>query len=268
MKLMQRKEIVILTNLLAFTLGMIFLLLSKYYFKIAIWVTVFGLLGAYLTISVIVNLFHRAFLKPYEEDTRRKELQSLLDVRINDILGNSSKYGFAGFIPEMDFKGLFNDLNKDDELWWLDTYAPAHELWEDNLRGAIARGAHIRMLVLSPNSPNAVHRAKEIGGTYTPERFKNELKSFKEAMEIVENETEKTSGTLEIIEYGDLPSLPLYVVTRNREPLHAYSSLFLTKPTAVAFPHMKWCVGERSILKLLLQYVQDKWERNCSESKS
>ena len=259
-----RKEVVVLTNLLAFSLGVILLLLSKHYLASQPWKTASGLLGAYLTISIVVSLFHRSFLKPSEDEARKSELEVLLNERINEILGNSGKYGFSGFLPGMDYEGLFKKLEKGDTLWWLDTYCPGHELWENELRRALSRGANMRMLVLSAHSPYAVDRANEIGGTYTPERFKNELKSFIEALDIIKKETEQQPGKLEILEYTDRPGLPIYLVARNDTPIYAYSSLFLGKPTGVSFPHMKWTGAEWSVITLLKEYIEAKWERNRS----
>ena len=258
----KRKEVIVLTNLLAFLLGLLFLLLSDRYFTSEAFITVFGLLGAYLTVSVIVNLFHRSFLKPSEDEARKRELEYLLDERINAILGNSAKYGFSGFLGEMDYKSLFLSLEENDTLWWLDTYCPAHELWEDDLRCAISRGARIRMLLLSPETKYAVDRAGEIGGTYTAERFKKELRNFKEALEIIQRETVEKSGSLELVEYKDRPGMPVYLVCKSDGVLFGFSSLFLGKPTGVAFPHMKWTMSEYGVIQHLLDYVQKKWERN------
>lgn len=259
-----RKEVIILTSLLSFVIGLLLLLSSKLYLTTEPWETIARLLGAYLTISVVVNLFHRSFLKPSEDEARRKELETLLDQRINAILSNSTRYGFSGFIPEMDFKNLFRSLERKDTLWWLDTYCPSHELWEDELRCAISRGAQINMLVLSPDSNYAVDRANEIGGTYAPERFKKELSTFKESLEIIKAELKDASGSIEIVEYTDRPSMPAYIVVKRNGEIFGYSSLFLGKPTGVSFPHMKWIIAEASVVQLFLEYVQAKWNRNRS----
>lgn len=262
MSLRNRKEVIILTNLLAFSIGLILLLLAQLYSTEEPWTTVAALLGSYLTVSVVVSLFHSAFLKPSEDETRREELKDLLDQRINSILGNSAKYGFSGFIPEMDFKMLFKSLESGDTLWWLDTYCPSHELWEDELRGAVSRGAEIKMLVLSPDSDYAVDRATEIGGTYTSDRFKNELKSFREALEIVKSELHSASGSIEIVEYADRPGMPIYLVVKGDGQVLGYSSFYLCKPTGVSFPHMKWTLAEFPVVQHLLVYVTAKWQRN------
>lgn len=259
----KKKEVVVLTNLLAFATGLVFLLLSRHYFTTEALVTIFGLLGSYLTISIVVNLFHTSFIRPSEDEARDENLKKLLDQRINSILGNSAKYGFAGFIPEMDFKGLFNSLESGDTLWWLDTYCPGHGLWEDELRRAISRGALIHMLVLSPDSRYAEDRAREIGGTYTPQRFKNELGSFREALEIIRTELQAASGHVEIVEYTDRPGMPVYLVVKKDGGVYGYSSLFLGKPTGVAFPHMRWIMAEVGVVQQLLDYVQAKWRRNA-----
>lgn len=270
MSVKKNKVEIILTTLLAFSLGLILLLLSKHYLTDdnEPWKTVFALLGAYLTISIVANLFHRWFLKPSEDETRKQELEILLDERINAILGNSVKYGFSGFLPEMNYKAMFDALENGDVLWWVDTYCPAHQLWESNIRNAISRGAEIKMLVLSANTDYAIDRANEIGGTYTPERFKKELKNFKEALEIIQKASETESGSLEITEYTDRPGMPVYLVAKKDGSILGYSSFYVGKPTGAGFPHMRWTTAEGGFVNELLEYVKAKWERNVLNSAS
>ena len=120
----------------------------------------------------------------------------------------------------------------------------------------------IRILVMSPNSTYARDRANELGGTYTPERFENEIRSFKDGLEIILRETVNEPGKLEILEYKDRPGLPIYLVIGENTPDYAYSSFFLGKPTMVDFPHMKWTVAENSMISFFRDYIEKKWKRN------
>ncbi len=120
-------------------------------------------------------------------------------------------------------------------------------------------------MVLSPKSKYAVDRAKEIGGTYTPAKFKSELKSFKESLEMIQKETETKPGALDIVEYLDRPGMPVYLVVKSNGTAFGFSSFFLGEPTGVAFPHMKWTMAEFSVVQPLLEYVEAKWKRNRPE---
>ncbi len=258
-----------MTLLLSFALGVIFLLLSRLYFSVdgEPWKTLFGLLGAYLTISVIVNILHRNFLKPSEDQSRLEELEELLDQRIDHMLGQSSLHGFAGFVAEMDFKGLFKKLDANDTLWWLDTYCPGYQLWQDELETAIKRGANINMLVLDPSSRYAVDRANELGDSYKPQRFKDELRAFIEALEIIQDNNQNAPGALEIVKYNERLGLPIYIIERHGKLHEAYNSFYLTRPTGVGFPHLKWHPSASGLIRDFKAYVQLKWDNNSTSKR-
>lgn len=162
----------------------------------------------------------------------------------------------------MNFSKLFDDLQKGDELWWLDTYAPSHKSWITHLREAIQRGARINMLVLDPNCQVTDYRADEIGDFYTRDAFKPELEIFlRDLLKCVQIKSQE-GGSLEIRIYSDLPCVPIYLICRQSKPFFGYTSFFLSSPTGVEFPHLKWKPGDNALLNHFYIYVQKKWDKN------
>lgn len=263
-RILERTWAVVLTIAFSFILGLLLLLLSKYYFETFIPKTISGLLGAYLTISVIVNLMHKWFLKPSEDLSKINDIETLIDNKIDNVLLNTTKYGFDGLIDEMDFRSLFDNLSKGDILWWLDTYAPGHSAWENNMKQALIRGANINMLILSPNASLLIKsRAIELGGQFTEQRFLADLQRFLDTMTHIKDETESAKGKLDIRLYDETLGIPIYVVAEKGEPKYAYTSFYLCSPTAVSFPHIKWKSVNDGGITSLIAYILKKWERNA-----
>ncbi|MDG1818383.1 MAG: hypothetical protein P8H31_00975 [Porticoccaceae bacterium] len=252
----------------SFVLGLLFLALSKLYFDDEILITITGLLGAYLTISVVVNILHKWILQPYVDLTQKKEIEGLISDKIDNLIENSRKYGFDGLVDQIDFQAIFDDLNENDTLWWLDTFSPGHTAWEDNIKQALKRGANINMLVLSPNADHLIKcRADEIGGQYTPERFKSEIERFIEYMEHIVFESSGEKGNLEIRLYDDLLAVPMYIVSTGNKARFAYSSFYLNSATAINFPHLKWKESGEAVIEMLFEYIQFKWNKKVSVHK-
>lgn len=263
--ILERTWAVVLTIALSFIFGLLLLLLSNNYFEAFIPKTISGLLGAYLTISVIVNLMHKWFLKPSEDLSKINEIESLIDNKIDNVLLNTSKYGFDGLIDEMDFRSLFDSIGKGDVLWWLDTFSPGHSAWENHMKQALIRGANINMLVLSPKASLLIkNRAMELGGQYTEQRFLGDLQRFLDSMKHIRDETASAKGKLNIRLYDETLGIPIYVVTEKENAKYAYSSFYLCTPTAVSFPHIKWKSANQGGISTLSAYVLKKWERNAN----
>lgn len=228
------------------------------------------LVGSYTLVTVTVALFYSAFVRRREEEMRKEELRDLLNEKLDAVVDAALKYGLLGFVPEMDFVGLFKSLEPGDELWWLDTFDPAHAKWRASMANAVARGATVNMLIQKPHCENANHRAREItargtGASYEPAPFNADLEAFLAHMQryaASSNGKLEPGGSLNITEYQDLPGMPIYVVVRGGVPAIAYSSFFLTAATGESFPHMKWGPGQSSMLDILYNFVKEKWDRN------
>jgi hypothetical protein len=265
-----RRIVTVLSFVLLLVLGLIILICSAAFVTSPLWNNVLNIIGTLIAVSVAASFLYSVLLRQRDDATRKKELAELLDNKIEEIIEGRFFYGLHEFCQKMDFTRLFNDLKKGDELWWLDTYAPGHKHWIDCMYEAVRRGAIIRILALKPNCINADHRAEEIGGLYL-DSFNSELDSFIKDIkckikcwEDEKSEDEKSieGGFLDIREYEDLPCIPIYLVSRDKTPIYAYTSFFLCKPTAVDFPHMSWRPSEGSLLNHLFPYIKNKWDRN------
>ena len=216
--------------------------------------------GSFLTISVVISILYSIFIKPSEDASRKDELSNLLDKKINEIVTDKGKYGLSGIKKNIDFKALFSALSKNQTLWWLDTYPLGVGMWTEELKGALERGANIKMLVLSPQSENVTHRANELGNEFSPIQFKTDLERFLNLLKSIDQN--ELAGTLEVRTYDELIGLPLYIVSEKRKPVVGYSGFFLCAPTAAGSPHIKWENGNTPILSSMASYIESKWDRN------
>ncbi|MEA2823008.1 MAG: hypothetical protein QOJ86_5012 [Bradyrhizobium sp.] len=168
--------------------------------------------------------------------------------------------GLRGIVPEMNFESLFDGLEKDDELIWLDTFSPGYVRFILNVEKAVLRGATIRFMVLSPTSPLSTHRAMELGSFYEPDRFKRDLRAFVEDFGNLQTRLlAQNNRNFEVRMYDDTLGCPAYVIRRNTKPLSGHSSLYLSVPTGVNFQHFQWTAG--IMLSQLDQYLSKKWDR-------
>jgi hypothetical protein len=171
--------------------------------------------------------------------------------------------GLVGIVGQMDFGSLFKKLECNDELFWLDTYAPGVKLWIQDVEDAARKGATLNFLILSPESDLARMRAREIGRFFSPENFVKELQGFGEVIQ----EASKGHQNVHLRYYKDLLGCPIYLVRREGKPYWAFSSLYLGKATGAKFPHFEWSnpatltESEVSVISALDDYVNAKWER-------
>jgi hypothetical protein len=203
-------------------------------------------------------------LKSHDERNRRVELRKLLNEKLDAIVTGRQKFGLDGVISEMDYKALFDGLQREDELWWLDTFPPDHHILCKHLEEAVHRGAYVTILATDPNSDVASLRASELHNSMNPKTFKDSLDMFIRNIKDIINRSVGRAGSLRLGIYKDLPCSPMYVVCRNKEPQYGFVSWFLTQPTGIEFPHMKWTSGHVPVLRYLYEYMKEKWE-NCNK---
>lgn len=224
------------------------------------WKTILSGVGGFLILSVLMPYVYEVTLKARDDEKRTGELRRILDEKIDQSLGGSFRRGLVSFDEEINFTKLFNGLNKGDVLWWLDTYAPDHKRFMEHLQEALNRGVELNFMVLDPSSDNCRHRAAEIaGGIYNYQVFSTELRRFWEDVKSCKP-PEDSGGDVNMCLYSDLPCIPIYLVCRGDEPIYAYTSFYLRKPTGYRFPHIRWEKGE--MLSYFYDYIKFKWDRN------
>ncbi len=246
-----------------FLLGFIFVLTGKLYAtQGSILALILDLLGGFLVIAVPLEILRELFFEKDNIASFVTQVEGLFDRKI-DLQIRARQFGLIRIEESLLFDKVFDSLKPGDTLWWLDTFSPGHKGWIDHVEAAIRHGASVNMLILDPESPLCAMRAEEIGGYYKPERFRNELETFiadfKECQKTVNEENSK-GARLTISLYRDLLGVPCYIVVRKNQPILAYSSMYLTKPTGVDFPHFCWNQGP--MCDILYSYVMGKYNRN------
>ncbi len=261
----ERRRWAYVTSLISFLIGLVLL---AYYPDVEIASPKIGhvmkLAGSFLTVSVVISLLYSILIKPSDDATRKKELGELLDAKIEEIITAKGKYGLMGFVDHIDFPFLFKEMRPGQTLWWLDTFPVGAGMWINKLRSALEKGVNVNMLVLDPDSVNVLHRANELGEEFTPESFKADIQRF---LSLLQNIDQKDfRGKLEVRTYDELIGLPVYLISEDEQAMVAYSGFFLSQPTAVESPHLKWCAGENSILSNISTYIREKWSRNAGSA--
>lgn len=257
-----RKVIVALMTILLLVIGVSLILLSPLIGGYQSLKPSLQSLGSFITATIILGFLYRVTIRQYDDEELEKRLDKLIDKKINFMFEGCTHYGLEGFEHEVKFSSIFDSLEREDILWWLDTYDPKHHDWLENLEAALRRGASVNVLVMHPDSPLADNRADELGPQFSRERFHADLKSFRTSLMVVQQNTLHALGKLRIVEYKDLPCAPIYVICNRDVPRRGFSSLFLGKPTAIRFPHLCWGPSEGDFLGAQYQYLVDKWNRN------
>jgi len=220
------------------------------------------LAGSFIVIAIPVELIREFFFSDIERQKNLRDIGTLFDGKISDLLVNAKKYGLDRLVDEIDFRKLFSQLEKGDTLWWLDTFAPSHKQWLDSVQSALDKDATVKMLILQPGCHSMAYRGTEIGGFFTPEKFERDLRAFLEDFKYCAETRQPTArGHLEIKIYDDSLGCPIYLVEKQGKPAFAYSSMYLVKPTGVAFPHFKWVDAEAPVLDILYKYIGEKFAR-------
>ncbi len=204
------------------------------------------LFGAFLVIAIPIELLRECFFEEANLTSFVEQVDKLFDRKIDATLVNARNYGLDSIRDSMSFQVLFDGLRPGETLWWLDTFSPGQKQWIQNLEQALVRGTSVKMLVIDPVSPLCDMRAEEIGGYYKTPAFKAELEVFLMDMQACAVDCKSktgAAGVLEVVTYNDLLGVPCYVVTHDDRPLYGYSSVYLGRPTGVAFPHFVWKQG-------------------------
>jgi hypothetical protein len=215
--------------------------------------------GDFLLASGAASLLYRMIFDPLQRASDRAQIIKVFNDSLDTLAHGILPSGLRAVNQEMDFASLFDSLEKGDELWWLDTYAPSHKQWLARLRKALERGALIRMLILDPDSPLGTMRATEIGKFFTPARFHEELVAFLDDMNNCSKDA--PAHAMEVRIYNDLLGCPIYLVKRKGEAKLAYSSLYLNVATGFGFPHLLWEQGVQSFLPNFVAYLDAKWSQ-------
>jgi hypothetical protein len=256
-KLSLSKKLLILV---IFLCGILCILIGRQLQNNEIISSILGLLGSFLVIAIPVEIIKEMF---FEKGNLKKYIDAvsvIIDEK-NDSVNQAKKFGLARIEESLPIDKLFKDLKPGETLWWLDTFCPGHSHWIKDVGDAVERGVSIKILILDPTSNIAKLRAEEVKKDYTNGSYIRDLSSFKHDFEEWQKylEKEKNLDLLEVLVYDDLLGVPCYIVTKNDKPIYAYSSMFLTKPTGVKFPHFYWIEGE--MCDTLFSYVKEKYDR-------
>jgi hypothetical protein len=127
----------------------------------------------------------------------------------------------------------------------------------------------MKFLVLSPHSPLATVRAKEVGILFSHD-FVRELEGFAQRLAHARDSLEANyRGNIEIRLYDDLLGCPIYLVRQNETPVRSFSSLYLGKPTGTEFPHFEWTNnGSHNFIEVLDAYILSKWNSAATSKPS
>lgn len=254
-----REKLLIISVL--FFIGFSLLLLSKQIENETCSLIV-ELLGSFLVIAIPVEIIREVFFEEVNRASFTQEVSQLFDDKIDAKLIQAREFGLGRIDDSLNVKAMFDKLEPDDTLWWLDTFCPGHNQWIEHVKKAVQRGASINMLILDSKSTFCEMRAKEIEESYTKGSFNSELnlfiEDFKQCKESLKQK--KYPGSLKIFLYDDLLGVPCYIVTKNNKAIYAYSSMYLTEPTGVKFPHFYWREG--LMCNYLYNYVVKKSEKS------
>jgi hypothetical protein len=130
---------------------------------------------------------------------------------------------------------------------------------------AVQRGCIIRMLAIEPECDNAGYRAAEVRDSFTPQIFKQQVANFIVTIGQTAAQVKNFIGSVEVRTYGDLPSVPLYIVQRAELPIRGYSSFFFHQATDGYF-HISWRYAQGGFLADASEYFERKWKDNEKNS--
>jgi hypothetical protein len=253
-----------------FVLGAICLLMSQLpifgdYKNLSL---ILNMVGGFLIVAIPLELLREFFFTEANLSSFENRVEQLFDKKIDGALLQARKFGLQRIEDSLPVTKLFTSLKAGDTLWWLMTFCPGHKMWIKHVEEAVAAGAVINMLIPAPDSPLCALRAEEITEDYySVERFNKDLttfiEDFLECQKVVTRST-NTGGSLNFAFYNDLHGIPCYVVTRGGQPVYAYSSMYLTKPTGVGFPHFHWHQG--LVADNIYEYVKNKYNKYTNKT--
>lgn len=254
----EQKHLLIILILLL--IGIIFYLVSKReeipYLEVRLGLE---LIGAFLIISIPMEIIKEYLLK----DKELKNFAGIVSILINEKITKTSKFGFHTIEDELPVKKILNSLQKDETLWWLDTFSlELMNYYKNDFIAALDKGAYIKMFILEPDSRIAKLREQETKYNYG--NYTENIRAFKNTIEHMAKDYEN----LELCPYDNLLGVPCYIVTKKDaikntdgtityadKPICAYSSMYLNDVT-IHSPHFYW--NEGKICNALFDYVKIK----------
>lgn len=185
---------------------------------------------------------------------------------------NFSKHGLNR-VSMINYESLLKRLQRNDILYWHDTYVDAFWEYDDDMNRALERGAKIRVLAIEPRCENAYNRALEV--SYETDFFTAGCNEFAEAIkklmersganQFQEGDADKRSIDIRI--YRDSPGIPFYLIERDGVPRYACTGFFLNKASQETL-HLEWDTeveseypDPRGFLSQLSAFFKQKWER-------
>lgn len=167
---------------------------------------------------------------------------------------------YTAHIP-FDFGLVFREAKKGETVSWLDTYCPRQNELIHDLKAALERGVHVRMLIIDPASANAAFRNQELQSTVdSGGGWVAGLAAFIAKMKAISDQ-DNGAGRFEIRFYKDLPCIPMYLVGKAPSARKGYISVFLVRATAHC-QHLELHRGDW--LDDMAKYFEAKWTRQPS----
>jgi hypothetical protein len=221
-------------------------------------------ISLFASASIVTHFLYHILEKEEHLRDVRSAIKETEDTILNGVVAASNRLGLDGFEEKLDYGKLFDSLEVNDELLWLDTYAQAYTTFISEFVLALERGCSIRMLVIDPECDNVKHRAAEIGGHVfaDPTVFPGQVKHFISTIKSVASPAIRTSGSIEVRTYSSLPCVPLYIIQKSGSPIRGYSSFFFHRATDGYF-HIKWRHAQNGFLAEAKEYFEKKWEANA-----
>ncbi len=163
-------------------------------------------------------------------------------------------------------------LKPGDYVYWLITFDPRFKNKSRELENAVKSGAHFRLLILKDDCRIGELRTQETNG-FNPHEYNEYSKLFKVSLEDVASRIDDTTpGTLGVLVYDGLPSLPLIIIIRKESnKVEVYNSFYLTEPVS-KMPYLHWETEIKfgthelfesdhwNMTELFLDYFKKRWE--------
>ena len=197
--------------------------------------------GLFSSVIVSVGHFHHWLIAAEEHKESEKNFQNALTKYVDSILLSAIKRSFSGITnKELDFSEIMHGLQPGDYVYWLITFDPRYKHQCRELENAVNNGVNFRMIIIKEDCTAANLRAREITG-YSAEEFSEYAKLFKSSLEdVISRCNEKTTGSLGVLISDGLPSVPLFMIIRNRtNEAEVYNSFYLSEPIG-RMPYLKW----------------------------
>jgi len=216
-------------------------------------------IGLFFSAVVLVHFIYWLLLKKEEQQALEIKVTNAVQTTIDKIIPAYQKWGFNGLHYPLDFTILFDKLTQDDELLWLDTYAPALNSYLPSIYEALERGATIKILALCPSCEIVKYRAQEIQQIgFDEDSFLDGLKNFIKVLGRYPKGI-KFPGQLRLRLYDNLPCIPMYIQCRAGIPIIGHTSFFLGEASE-KFVHLRWTYKDGGMLERFKLYFDNKWE--------